>query len=50
MGSLGLTVSSSGQDFFLSGPYYPLGTIDTVLRAYEEMAGRKIKIGKYNTK
>jgi hypothetical protein len=37
-----------------SGPYYPLGTIDTVpraydiFRAYEEM--EKLKIGKFNIK
>jgi hypothetical protein len=38
-----------------SGPYYPLGTIDTVPRAYEGMEGRKnknkeMKVGKFNTK
>jgi hypothetical protein len=40
----------------LSGPYYPLGTIGTVpraydiFRAYEGMEGRQIKIGEFNAK
>jgi hypothetical protein len=39
-----------------SGPYYSLGTIGTVPRAYREMEGGKIKIkkelkiGKFNIK
>jgi hypothetical protein len=39
-----------------AGPYYPLGTICTVPRAYEEIKGRKNtnkemkKIGKCTTK
>jgi hypothetical protein len=40
---------------FDTGPYYPLGTIGTVPRAYEGMQGRRnkikgMKIGTFNTK
>jgi hypothetical protein len=31
----------------IPGPYYSLGTIGTVPRAYERMEGRKIKAKKF---
>jgi hypothetical protein len=44
-------VGLNGQQsvpFWSAGPYYPLGTTDTVPRAYQEMEGRKIKVKKLN--
>jgi hypothetical protein len=38
-------VYCAGEEGSISaGPYYPFGTIGTVLRAYEGLEGRKIKI------